>query len=135
MRYRSRVSMVLGLFALTFAMAIAAGGQPTRAQVALAVDCASELKQYCANVLPGQDREVACLIAYEDKIAPRCRLTAYLASGRISGRAKGLRKLSKQCSSDIVQYCSKIHSGGGRIVDCLRTNKATLTDDCRKLLR
>lgn len=97
----------------------------------LAVDCAAEIKTYCANVTPGADRIVACLISYEDKIPPRCRMTAYLGSDDLGVRMQALKGLAKSCSSDILQYCSKVAAGGGRIYDCLTKNKATLTDACR----
>lgn len=99
--------------------------------VNMAVDCAPEIKKYCANVTPGADRIVACLISYEDKVSPRCRLTAYLGSEDLGVRMRALKKMAKICSSDIMQYCSNVPVGGGRIYDCLIKNKATLTDDCR----
>lgn len=98
----------------------------------LAADCAGDIKQYCSAVTPGESRVVACLIAFEDRIAPRCRLTAYLASDDLGNRLKSLRQMARICSSDIVQYCSKVAPGGGRIYDCIKKNKATLTDECRK---
>ncbi len=100
-------------------------------QANLAGDCATEIKTYCSNVTPGADRIVACLIAYEDKISPRCRLTAYLGSDELGVRMNALKGLAKTCSSDILQYCSKVPAGGGRIFDCLMQKKATLTDACR----
>jgi len=62
-------------------------------------------------------------------------LTAYIYSGALSNRMKQLRITAKICSSDILQYCSKLTVGGGRIFDCLKANKATLMDDCRKGIR
>ena len=97
----------------------------------LAADCASEIKTYCSTVTPGSDRIVACLIAYEDKIPARCRMTAYLGSDDLGARMKVLNALAKTCSSDILQYCSNVPAGGGRIYDCLMKNKATLTNACR----
>ena len=35
--------------------------------------CQADLKQYCANVTPGEGREFACLRAYEDKISAGCK--------------------------------------------------------------
>ncbi len=35
--------------------------------------CKADLKQFCANVTPGQGREIACLKAYEDKISAGCK--------------------------------------------------------------
>lgn len=45
---------------------------------------------------------------------------------------KELQSRAKICSCDILQYCSKVPAGGGRIFDCLKRNKATLTDECRE---
>ena len=35
--------------------------------------CQADIKQFCANVTPGQGREMACLKAYEDKISAGCK--------------------------------------------------------------
>jgi hypothetical protein len=98
-------------------------------------DCADDIRKHCAMVTPGDSRVVACLIAFEDRIAPRCRLTAYLSSGSLGNRLKSLQKMARICSSDIKQYCSKVVPGGGRIFDCIKKSKATLTDECRKGLQ
>lgn len=97
-------------------------------------DCASEISAHCSTVRPGAGRIVACLIAHEDKISPRCRMSAYLASGELDDRLKAVRGPAKTCSADILQYCSKVPAGGGRIYDCLNANKSTLTDACRALV-
>ena len=105
---------------------------PVHAQApVLANDCGADIITYCSQVTPGGDRVVSCLIAYEDKVSPRCRLTAYLFSGSLDARNAELRKMAKVCSPDILQYCSKVQAGGGRVYDCLKKNRATLTDDCR----
>jgi hypothetical protein len=39
----------------------------------VAAACKTELKQYCANVTPGQGRELACLHAYDDKLSDACK--------------------------------------------------------------
>lgn len=74
-------------------------------------DCAKELREFCANVRPGAGRPIACLIAHEDKISPRCRLTAYLATGTLGDRLAQLQSMAKICSSDIHQYCSRVPPG------------------------
>src|SRR5207245_1518825 len=35
--------------------------------------CQADIKQFCANVTPGQGREFACLRAYDDKISAGCK--------------------------------------------------------------
>jgi hypothetical protein len=115
------IFMVAALFASSAALA----------QQNIATDCAAEIPKYCANVTPGAHRIVACLISYEDKISPRCRMSAYLGSEVLGVRMKALKAMATSCSADILQYCSTVQAGGGRIYDCLMKNKATLTDDCR----
>ena len=122
---------VLLSFIAAFAAALCLPAAARAQSKAVAVDCAGELKTFCSMVRPGGNRLVACLIAYEDKISPRCRLAAYLASGSLGNRMKKLQSMAKTCSSDILQYCSKVPSGGGRIYDCLKSHRATLTDECR----
>jgi hypothetical protein len=129
-----RVLILAVLLPLAITLPIVAESQTANAQATLTVDCANDLKTFCSNVSPGKDRLVACLIAYEDKIHPRCSLTAHALSGRLSDRAKGMQGFIKSCSSDIKQYCSELAVGGGRILDCLKENKATLAIKCRNLM-
>src|SRR5262245_32644700 len=35
--------------------------------------CAADIKQFCANVTPGEGREFACLHAYSDKLSAGCK--------------------------------------------------------------
>jgi len=35
--------------------------------------CKADIKQFCANVTPGEGREFACLKSYEDKISAGCK--------------------------------------------------------------
>jgi Cysteine rich repeat len=114
-----------------FAVATIISSSAAFAQQNLASDCAPDIAKYCSNVTPGAHRIVACLISYEDKISPRCRMTSYLGSDDLGVRMKALKAMAKSCSSDILQYCSSVSAGGGRIYDCLIKHKATLTDDCR----
>jgi hypothetical protein len=58
-------------------------------------------------------------------------MTAYLGSDDLGVRMKALKAMATSCSADILQYCSSVPAGGGRIYDCLMKNKATLTDECR----
>ena len=119
------------LVAGAFAVATIISSSPAFAQQNLVSDCAPDIAKYCSNVTPGAHRIVACLISYEDKISPRCRMTAYLGSDDLGVRMKALKAMAKSCSADILQYCSSVSAGGGRIYDCLMKNKATLTDECR----
>ncbi len=129
-------TVVVGHFAPLVALhlALLGIGQVQSQPLVIEKDCAAEIAANCSTVLPGASRIVACLIAHENKATPRCRLTAYLASGDLDQRLIALRGPATTCSADILQYCSKVQPGGGRIYDCLKSNKASLTDACRNLV-
>ena len=106
-RPRIADQLVAGVSGLLLAALVPAdAAEPT-----LTADCTTEIASYCSGVTPGQDRIVACLLAYEDKVSPRCRLTAYQSSGNLDVRLKGLSGFAKVCSADILQYCSKVQPG------------------------
>ena len=122
-----RASFAIAVLAISISWTNAYAQQPN-----LAVDCAAEINNLLRQRYPGfRSHRRLRPIADEDKIPARCRLTAYLGSDELGVRMKALKGLAKTCSSDILQYCSKVPAGGGRIYDCLIKNKATLTDDCR----
>ncbi len=100
----------------------------------LAQDCTGDLNKYCAAIVPGEGRKVACLISYSDRISPRCRLTAFVAGKVLAENVLRLEKLAFKCSSAIPSLCSDVPIGGGRIYDCLKKNKARLLPDCRNAL-
>lgn len=131
---KSLLTLGIGVFAAAAPFVVASSAEAQGQAATLQTDCAAEIATHCANVTPGDDRIVACLIAHEEKISTRCRLTAYLGSGNLGVRLKELQSMAKTCSSDIVQYCSDVRPGGGRIYDCIKKNRATLTNECRNSL-
>src|SRR6267142_2257097 len=51
--------------------------------------CAADLKQFCANVTPGQGRDIACLKSYEDKISAGCKEKLPKHGGKHRGMKQG----------------------------------------------
>ncbi len=96
--------------------------------------CANELKSYCKGVLLGEGRVAACLYAYEDKLSTQCAVAVYRGVEDFFAANANLRYYAKQCSADLLQYCSKVPAGDGRLYECIKKNKATLTDACRDAL-
>lgn len=96
--------------------------------------CANELKTYCKGVLLGEGRVAACLYAYEDKLSTQCAVAVYRGVDDFFAANANLRYYAKQCSADLLQYCSKVPAGEGRLYECIKKNKATLTDTCRDAL-
>lgn len=101
---------------------------------ALNQDCGADVQRFCNSITPGEGRAVACLISHSDKIAPRCRLTAFLAGKALADSLVRLDRLAFDCGADIKSLCSDSYPGGGRIYDCLRKNRAKLLASCRQAM-
>ncbi len=54
------------------------------------VACQADIKQYCANVTPGEGREFACLKSYGDKISAGCK--EKLPHRKMMGKHRGEHK-------------------------------------------
>ncbi len=123
-------------FAFLFA-ALSISLHPAAAQApggALKQDCGADVQRFCRAITPGEGRVVACLISHSDKIAPRCRLTAFLAGKALADSLIRLDRLAFDCGADIKSLCFNIHPGGGRVYDCLRKNRAKLLPSCRQAM-
>ncbi|MGE0052755.1 MAG: cysteine rich repeat-containing protein [Hyphomicrobium sp.] len=96
--------------------------------------CAPELKTYCKGVTLGGGRVAACLYAYEDKLSVQCAVAVYRGVDDFFAANANLQVYERQCSSDLLQYCSDVAPGGGRLYECIKSHKATLTDACRAAL-
>jgi len=96
--------------------------------------CANELKTYCKGVTLGEGRIASCLYAYEDKLSTQCVVAVYRGVDDFFAANANLQVYAKVCSADLLQYCSKVPPGNGRVYECIKKNKATLTDACRAAL-
>lgn len=129
------LAVMLGLTSWSYGVSNSARAQATIPQ-AVALNCASDIKNYCSNITIGGGRVVACLFAHNDKISGQCSFAMYEASEAFTATLAALRHLAKttSCRSDLAQYCRGIPAGGGRLYRCLKKNRATLTDGCRAAL-
>lgn len=125
-----------------FAFLVLAGGafstEAALAQQSIVAEvnakCANELKTYCKGVTLGEGRVAACLYAYEDKLSVQCAVAVYRGVDDFFTANANLQVYARQCSADLLQYCSDVPPGGGRLYDCIKGHKATLTDSCRSAL-
>jgi Golgi apparatus protein 1 len=124
-----RLAMVAGsLIGITFSAAPASAQQSI--VDAVKQGCAKELQTYCKDVTAGEGRIASCLYAYEDKLSLGCAVAVYNGVLDLERANVSLRIYAKQCSSDLMQYCSTVEPGGGRLYGCIMKNKATLTKEC-----
>ena len=130
-KYAWALSSLFLVAALSTGSHFAAAQAPGRA---LQQDCGADVQRFCKSITPGEGRVVACLISHSDKIAPRCRLTAFLAGKALADNVVRLDRLAFNCGADIKSLCYNVYPGGGRVYDCLRKNRAKLLPSCRQAM-
>ena len=113
-----------------FAFGFILGLAPSRAQ-ADEIPCTAEIKQYCADVQPGQGRIVQCLKANEAKLSPAC-------VKRIDDmQATFNTPVGAACREDWVALCYHPRAATDRqaVVQCLQTQVTKVSPGCQKALQ
>ncbi len=98
-------------------------------------NCTADLETYCQTVTPGEGRGVACLYAHSDKISTPCLTALYEAKGEFRNAINNVNAVVADCRADIVNLCSKVAIGEGRILACLEKNKKLIAPACRAQLK
>jgi len=141
----------------------AAPKQPSSAQVsAIKSACRSDYPKVCASVPPGGAPALECLEKNKAKVSAACAkaVSAASAGGAAPAAPAGaapaaaeapaaaptaivLRPLRPReelfivrsaCGADIRTLCAGVAPGGGRIVQCVASNAASLSPACKDVL-
>jgi Cysteine rich repeat len=94
--------------------------------------CASEITTYCSQVSPGEGRLLACFYAHEDKLSGQCQYALYSASAQLDQAVSALDYLATQCRDDILKLCADVQIGEGRVLECLKSNSASVSAACNQ---
>jgi hypothetical protein len=143
------------------AAADAAAKKPSSAQVAaIRSACRSDYQMVCAGVPTGGAPALQCLEKNKSKVSPACEQAVNAASGggaaataatgspgaapaaapapvlvlRPMRPREELFVLRSACGGDVRALCGGIAPGGGRIVQCLATQAASLSPACQGVL-
>ncbi|BAL73928.1 cysteine rich repeat-containing protein [Bradyrhizobium cosmicum] len=142
----------------------AAAKQPTGAQAAAVKSaCRADYPKVCASVPPGGAPALECLEKNKAKVSPVCEKAVTAATGSGSAAATAapagaapaaaapaaaptvivLRPLRPReelfivqsaCREDVRTLCGSVAPGGGRIIQCVASNAASLSPACRDVL-
>lgn len=128
------------MFFLTAGLSSVAAQGPMEKFAAKSIDqvegaCITELETYCQDVTPGEGRGVACLYAHSEKLSTPCLTALYEAKGEFRNAIDNVNTLIADCREDILQQCSKVAIGEGRILACLEANKHKIAPKCRENLK
>jgi hypothetical protein len=145
------------------AAAAAAAKQPSSAQVAAVKSaCRADYPKVCASVPPGGAPALECLEKNKAKVSPACEkavsaaagggaaATAAPAGAALAAAAPAaapavivLRPLRPReelfivqsaCREDVRTLCGSVAPGGGRIIQCIASNAASLSPACKDVL-
>ena len=141
-----------------------AAKKPSSAQVAaIRSACRSDYQKVCAGVQTGGAPALQCLEKNKSKVSASCQKAVNAASGGAATPAEGgapattaspgaapaaapvlvlrpmrpreeLFVLRSACGGDVRALCGGVPPGGGRIVQCLVTQAASLSPACREVL-
>lgn len=142
----------------------AAAKQPTSAQAAAVKSaCRADYPKVCASVPPGGAPALECLEKNKAKVSPACEKAVTAATGGGSAAAtvtpagaapaaaapaaaptvivlRPLRPreelfiVQSACREDVRTLCGSVAPGGGRIIQCVASNAASLSPACRDVL-
>ena len=139
------------------AAAAAPAGQPTSAQIsAIRSACRSDYPKVCAGVPTGGAPALQCLERNKSKLSAGCEQAVAAAGGGAAAPSattagapaaapaaivlrpmrprEELFVLRSACGADVRSLCGGVAPGGGRILQCLATQAASLSPDCRGVL-
>jgi len=101
----------------------------------LQISCGDEIKNFCSTVTPGEGREVLCIEAHEDKLSPKCLFDLHAAAKNLKLAADIMKDATSACKDDVAKTCGKTPAGQGRLMQCLMTNKASISQACANSLQ
>ncbi|MGY3237334.1 MULTISPECIES: cysteine rich repeat-containing protein [unclassified Bradyrhizobium] len=139
----------------------AAAKKPGSAQIAAVKSaCRADYPKVCASVPPGGAPALECLERNKAKVSPACEkavaavaggsaaaTTAAPATGAAAPAAapaaivlrplrprEELFVIRSACGADIRSLCAGVQPGGGRVVQCIAGNAASLSPACKDVL-
>ena len=130
----------IALLMMVLSSSAFAAEDPVKKDVQGALDtfvegCQQELTTFCKDVTPGEGRILACLYAFQDKLTPRCEYALYDSVAQLDRTLNNLSYAVTECRDDLEKFCSEIKPGEGRLLECLNTKEAQISQRCNSALK
>jgi arylsulfatase A-like enzyme len=98
-------------------------------------ECKKEITTYCKDVAPGEGRVLTCLSAQVGKLSGRCEFAVHDASGQLERVKEVVGRVANECRDDLKAFCSDVKPGQGRLLGCLESNKAKISERCVQAIK
>lgn len=104
--------------------------------IELAVACKEDADKFCndENLYPEPGAVITCLREVKDKLSETCKEEITMTQLEAAEDMAMDVMLSEMCQKDADTLCSDVKPGGGRIQECLRDKRASLSWDCQEEL-
>ena len=122
----------IAIFALFMLLGISGSVFAQDPVATIETGCVAEIENYCSQVTIGEGRLLACFYAHEDKLSGQCQYALYTASAELEHAVSSLNYVAGQCQADIVKLCANVQAGEGRILECLDSQKETVSAQCKQ---
>jgi hypothetical protein len=90
--------------------------------------CKADIEKFCKDIKPGGGRIWACLKSNGDRVSQEC--VNHMALAREKSR-----EFHQACKGDAEKFCKGVAAGKGRIISCLKSHEAELSDACAAVFR
>jgi hypothetical protein len=97
--------------------------------------CDKDAKKYCPGLEPGSQKAFLCMMAYEDKLSPSCKLGIEEAAMSLKMGAMAIDYSISACEADADKYCLDVQPGEGRLIGCIRQHEARVSQECITALK
>lgn len=120
---KQKITLGMGILsiALAFASAVPAqAGSPREA-------CKADVEKYCSDAEAGKKGVGKCLRENKEKLSEGCRESLAEMRKRMAKEHPG----AAACRGDVEKFCKDVKPGEGRIIECLKSNDAQLSEGCK----
>ncbi len=97
--------------------------------------CDEDIEQHCPGLGNKSGKIFLCLAAYEEQLTPQCRQGVLEARLAIETGRAAIEYSVRACEADADAFCLDVQPGQGRILQCLKSNEASISSACTTALK